>query len=672
MCSHSPANRRWIDRWRGRARAAALALILACLCSPCLAAERPPSWLTELASSQVPEYDSEVGAVVLLDEKTVTVEPDGKVTTSVRKAIKVLTREGRQEARGVVIYRSDSGKVRRLRAWTLYPSGASKTHRKKDIVDVSLVEDDVYDVYDESRASAILGEEDADTGSVFGFESVLEDRSVFTQFSFEFQDDLPALLSRFRLELPTGWTAESVTDNHPPLEPLVNDASYTWQLERLPPVSDEPARPGLRSIVPRVNVSYFPPSQVKTAGPTFREWSQVSSWLASLADPRARPDKAVIAKAQDLTVGKASQLEKIEAIADFSQRIKYASIQLGAGRGGGYQPSPAGETLQKAYGDCKDKVNLMRSLLAAVGIESFPVTIFSGNRRYVRPDWPSPQQFNHVIIAVKFSGELEAPAVASTGHLGKLLLFDPTDPFTSLGYLPAHQQDSLALLVRPSGGELLRAPVSPPQANLLKRHVTMSLSHDGSIGCQIRERFEGSAASRNRRIHRSLASRDYRRVIERWVSRGAPGAAVSMIEAGERNRGGFFVDVDFTAAAYGRTVGQYLLIFKPAVVSQRGFTYLNQTERKYAVVLEADSYQETVEVDLPRGFTVDEMPAPVDLTTPFGSYRADWKVEAGKLFFERHLELDNAVVPPEDYASVKEFFDKMIAADQSPVVLARQ
>ena len=98
MCSRSPAKRRRIDRWWSRTQAAAL--VLACLCCPCLAAERPPSWLTELASGQVPEYDSEVGAVVLLNEHTVTVEPDGKVTTSVRKAIKVLTREGRREARG--------------------------------------------------------------------------------------------------------------------------------------------------------------------------------------------------------------------------------------------------------------------------------------------------------------------------------------------------------------------------------------------------------------------------------------------------------------------------------------------------------------------------------------------------------------------------------------------
>ena len=166
-----------------------------------------------------------------------------------------------------------------------------------------------------------------------------------------------------------------------------------------------------------------------------------------------------------------------------------------------------------------------------------------------------------------------------------------------------------------------------------------------------------------------MADKLLHQVVQSW---GAPGAAVSRIEAGDRNRVGFFVDVDFIAAAYGRTVGQYLLVFKPAVVSERGLTYLNQTQRKYAVVLEADTYRETVEVDLPLGFTVDEMPDPVALTTPFGSYRADWRAKAGKLVFSRHLELDNAIVTPEDYASVKEFFDKMIAADQSPVVLARQ
>ncbi len=416
--------------------------------------------------------------------------------------------------------------------------------------------------------------------------------------------------------------------------------------------------PALNDVAMRLNYS------------SLESWDEVYTWYKDLAKERYLADHAIQSVVEQLTADIPKTEDKIRAIYNFvASKIRYVGIELGQSA---YQPSPASDVMKNLYGDCKDKVNLMRSLLAAVGIESFPVVIFSGNRRYVQPDWPSPRQFNHVIIAVKFSGELKAPAMASTGRLGQFLLFDPTDRYTPLGYLPDHQQDSLALPVKSSGSELLRAPASTPQANLLKRHVTMSLAHDGSIGCQIRERFEGSSASRNRRLHGTLAGRDYRRVIERWISRGAPGAAVSRIEAGDRDGGGFFLDVDFTAVAYGRTVGQFLLIFKPAVVPQRGLTYLNQTERKYAVVLEADSYQETVEVDLPPGFTIDEMPEPVTLTTPFAHYRADWRVEAGKLFFSRHLELDNAVVPPEDYTSVKEFFDEMIAADQAPVVLVRR
>ena len=506
---------------------------------------------------------------------------------------------------------------------------------------------------------------------MFGYESVLEDRSIFTQFRFHFQDDLPALTSRFSLQLPTGWTAESFTDNHQKIEPLVNGSSYIWQLEDLPPVSKEPARPELTSIVPRLNVSYFPPPQVGAVGPTFRVWSQVSAWIASVTDPQAIPDDSVTAKAQELTDGKESELERIQAIANFAQRIKYASIQIGLGRGGGFIPHAAPEILEKAYGDCKDKVNLMRSMLSAVGVESYPVAIYSGDRRYVRPDWPSPKQFNHEIIAVKLSDELDAPAVSSVGKLGRLLFFDPTDPYTPLGYLPDHEQDSLALVITASGGELLRAPAAPPAVNYQKRDVKIELSWDGSIAGRIREYFKGSAASENRRYHRSVAISDYRKGIERWVSRGAPGASVSRIAAGDREHGGFFLEVDFTAARYARTIGRNLLVFRPAVVPRRGFTYLTDKKRKYAVVLEADACEDVVEVDLPPGFSVEEMLAPVAITTEFGSYQANWRAEDGKLFFRRHFELRNAVIPSKDYAAVKEFFDQMNAADQAPVVLVR-
>jgi len=119
-----------------------------------------------------------------------------------------------------------------------------------------------------------------------------------------------------------------------------------------------------------------------------------------LNDPQAIVSDAVADRAKSLTVNAADDFGKIAAIGKFVQGLQYVSIQTGTGRGGGYKPHTSSEVLAKAYGDCKDKANLMRAMLKAVGIVSYPVAIYSGDPDYVREEWPSPHQVNHVILAV--------------------------------------------------------------------------------------------------------------------------------------------------------------------------------------------------------------------------------------------------------------------------------
>jgi hypothetical protein len=275
--------------------------------------------------------------VVLFAEERVTVKPDGRVLTAVRRVVRIVHRGGRDEARAAVIYRTDGGEVRRLRGWMVDSSGGVKEYGKDQAIDVALVNNDIYN---ETRVRLISGAADASAGAVFGSESLLEDRSIFTQFSYAFQDDLAALMSRFVLELPDRWTVRAVVHNHVGVEPVVTGTTHTWQLQNLPPAKDEPARPPLTSIVPRVSVSVFPPADKSAPVRTFGDWQQVSSWLESLHAPGAVPDATVAERANQLVEGKPTEFERIAAIAKFAQTVNYVSIQTGVSRGGGYTPQP--------------------------------------------------------------------------------------------------------------------------------------------------------------------------------------------------------------------------------------------------------------------------------------------------------------------------------------------
>jgi len=396
----------------------------------------------------------------------------------------------------------------------------------------------------------------------------------------------------------------------------------------------------------------------------------VSRWYTELSDPQAAADETVAAKARELTAGTKTELERIQAIARYVQSLQYISIQIGVGR---FRPHSAAEVLAKRYGDCKDKANLMRALLKAVGIEAYPVLIYSGDPTYVREEWASPSQFNHCIVAVRVSDATQTATVINHPKLGRLLIFDATDPNTPVGDLPTHEQNSFALVAAGDSGTLLRMPATPPEANQLERQADVSLAADGSITASVRENAFGQSAAAYRGEFKHFSRPEYQQLIEGWVTSGATGAKVTKVEPTDDNAvGRFALDVEFNAANYGQLMQDRLLIFKPVIVSRRERVFLTEKARKHPVVLDSYSYTETVKVKLPAGFDVDELPDPVKLDAPFGTYAATYAVKDGQLQFTRTLVQHAATIPVEQYATVRSFFEHIRAAEQAPVVLARK
>ena len=655
--------------------------LMTCLLAHCLAfsllparasnSDDPPQWLRQAASATFPAYGKKVPAVVLIDDQKVTVDDNGRVTTDSHYAVRLLSREGRDAAVAREIYRTDTGKVRELRAWLIRPSGDVKRYGKDQVVDVALVNNDVYN---EVRVKLIVAGDDADSGAVFGYESASEDHSIFTQFERRFQERLPTLLSRYTLILPKDWQAESVTFNHARVDPLISGTTYSWQLQNLPYIDEEPASPPVTSLAPRLAVSYFAVANARTAaGQSFANWSAVSHWLSELSESQTGLSDAMTAKAQALTANSKTELERIRAIGRYVQSVNYVSIQTGLGRGGGYRPHSAVEVFSKSYGDCKDKATLMRAMLKALSISAYPVVIYAGDPSYVHEEWASPQQFNHCIIAIKVMEQTEAATILRHPTLGRLLIFDPTDENTPVGDLPEHEQGSLALVVAGDGGALMRMPNTPPEVNRLERRVEAVITGDGAMTASIQEKADGQSAVRLRRELKILSRPEYLKMVETWITRGVTGGRVSKVELSDNGEEGRFgLEVEIKARSYAQVMQERLLIFKPAIVSRRDSLFLTEASRKYPVVLASNSYTEWVRVKLPDGFEVDELPDALSLNTSFGTYAATYEVKDNQLLFTRSLMMRAATIPVEQYATVRSFFERIRATEESPVVLAKK
>ena len=647
-------------------RAAGLVLISTSLLR---AADAPvPDWARQAMAQTAPAYGARVSSVVLLSEENVTVEPDGRRVMRERGAVKALQNgAGRMVADRT--YNKKAGRIRDFQAWLIPLSGKPTAFSAKQVVDVALSREDIYD---ETRRKLIDGGT-VTPGTVFAWEVTEEEKTVFTQYWFGFQSDAPVLTSRFAMTVPPGWEVKSQVLNHTDIAPQVAGNSYTWELQNLPPIEREDYSPAFSELAARLAVGYFPPSGNAAGLQGLKDWTSVSMWVSQFVDPAAEVTPAIRAKAAQLTANASDDTAKIRAIAEFAQNTTYVEICINVTRGGGYTPHRADETLARNYGDCKDKATLMRALLKAIGIESYVTVIRSGNRDFVKPEWASPTQFDHAIIAVKVTDSVNLPTVFEHPVLGRLMMFDPTDPFTQMGGLPLPEQGSNALILAGDKGTLTKMPLLSPEANRMEGVVKGSIDAEGRMQASVQREYFGHASVMLRALERESAASGVRRVFERAFNRSVGRSRLTEITtAADNGQNHATVKINMEADHFGQNMGGKLLIVRPGLLTSGGNYYLVSNKRNNPVKLEADLRRDTIRIKVPAGFKLDELPQTAKIDGAYGRLEATWAVENGEIVMNQTLEVRQTTVPAAEYESVRKFFDRLGGAQAAPVVLTRQ
>src|SRR5579872_4529886 len=423
---------------------------------PAFAGVNIPDWVRQAAAQPLGTYAPETKAVILLDQTDYTVTAPGDFIEHSRSIVKILRPEGREEGDlGVDLKRGE--KLNYLHAWTVDASNHEYELKQKDFVEKSFPS---FILYQDIRFLTATAPS-AGPGSVIAFEFEAHRHSFSNQINQFFQEPNPVREVKISLSLPSGWEFKDSWPSESAVKPTeVTPGHWEWTAHDLPGIDPEPMMPESFVLLGRLAIAYFPPGETGNMA----SWAALGHWYTGLTTGRRDPTPDIVQEVEHLTSGKTDFDSKIRILTAYLQsEIRYVAIEIGIG---GYQPHPASDIYRYHYGDCKDKATLLSSMLHVAGINSNYILIDT-DRGFVNPSVPSVW-FNHAILAIEIPAEIKTtqyPSAITAKDGKRYIVFDPTDEYTPVGSLRAELQNSYALLVTDSGGELIRTPLLDPDTN---------------------------------------------------------------------------------------------------------------------------------------------------------------------------------------------------------------
>ena len=645
-----------------------LAIALCVLPADAAPKQAVPDWVREAAAKTLPTYTPETTAVVLLDDTTYSVEPNGQASEHYRRVVKILRPAGRDEGIVTVPFDKDS-KVLSLHVWSIGPDGHEYAVDDKEIVEFGYPNDGP--LYNDEKYKAVKAP-GRDPGGIVAYEYEQRMRPYINEKTWFFQENIPHVSESFTLELPPGYTYGTVWAHHESAQALdLEHQRWRWEMKDTPGIDLNHVlmHPAGSSLAGRMTVHYGPPGAADAVQGT---WRGVGEWYQGLSKDRLLATPEIAAKANELSAGKADFYDKTEAIAEFVQKqVRYFVIEMGIG---GEQPHFAGDIFRNRYGDCKDKATLVSAMLSSVGIHS-ALMMVDDRRGVIDPDAPSTVG-NHMISAIEIPKGYDSPRLRSviTAKTGRrYLIFDPTWEKTAFGQLEHELQGGYGVLLEGSDSQIVQLPVLAPELNTIRRTASFHLQPDGLLKGTVTEKRFGDVSEDTRSLYTMGDAKEQREYLDHVLGQDFTTFQVSDMKVENADALNKDLTTTYTLAAdrFGKNMGSLLMV-RPRVL---GSEYLETDHKPRTVPInlrQTLQIKDDYDIELPPGFSVDEIPDPVKLDVGFAEYQSSSVVKDNVLHYSRTYTVRAVTLPADKYGDLQKLAGVIAADEQSRAVLKKQ
>ncbi len=491
---------------------------------------------------------------------------------------------------------------------------------------------------------------------VFEYEKKVEGLLNLPTWDFQRLPNSGVISSKFEILTPENITFKYRSynlSNEPIIVTENKIKKYSWEEKNLTPKEYKEKSPPIIYYKPVLFLAPASFSEGEYEG-SLETWNSYGKWFWHLNQERDKLPEETKKIIIDLTKDAKTDKEKVKIIYQFMQnKTRYVSVQLGIG---GYQTFPAEYVDSKGYGDCKALSNYTYSLLKEVSVKSYFTLVNAGRGEDdILYDFPC-HQFNHAILCVPLKSDT--------------IWLECTDQKKPFNFLGSFTDDRHVIMVTEEGGKLVKTPRYRKEVNTQYRNIELKLDTEGNAKAKVHTEFSGLQYE-NREGWSGRSVKEQKDALkENYAISGMEINNFKFMEFKDEIPS-IHEDLDLNILRFASTSGKRMFI-KMNVFNQASYVPKNE-ERKIPFRLTYEFMDaDTLNFEIPDGYTIENQPKDYDLATKFGTYSCKFEQNGNKIRFIRNYSSEKGIFPAEDYKDYYEFRKTIKKADKAKLVLVKK
>ena len=381
-------------------------------------------------------------------------------------------------------------------------------------------------------------------------------------------------------------------------------------------------------------------------------WGDVAQTIGNSEDYKNKLDKTRSFKdeLEGLLAGKTSDVEKMEVVYKYvKEHIKWNNID------GKYFYHGIKKALKEKKGNAADINLTLVAMLRYAGLDSNPVVLSTKDN--IIPYFPTVDRLNYVI----------AYAVIND----KEYFLDATDEFSDINVLPVKDYNWKGILIDNNNMRWNKINIGKPSKAVTNNMLTATLNTDGSVNGKFMSRYTKHGALKFRERFKNKDLEGFIAEKEEVLDN----IEISNYETKNTDSYDGYVSENYEFL-YDNAVDiigdkMYITPFLFNKIEENPFKL---EKREFPIDFGYPfSNRYIVSITVPDGYQVESIPEPVKLVIPddLGFFKCVFKIINNQIKLTSTFEMNDAIISPDNYLLLKQFFNEMISKEAEQIVLTK-